>query len=51
MKKHNNDNLLHLKRKYGEILTYDVYINKINSINILSNKGKTTFNLEENIMK
>ena len=47
MKKHNNDNLLHLKRKYGEILTYDVYINKINSINILSNKGKTTFNLEE----
>ena len=47
MKKQNNNKLLYLKRKQGEIFIFDVYINKINSITILSNKGKSTFILEE----
>ena len=43
MKKQNNNKLLYLKRKLGEIFIFDVYINKINSIKILSNKGKSNF--------
>ena len=43
MKKQNNNKLLHLKRKLGDIFIFDVYINKIKSIKILSNIGNSIF--------
>ena len=48
MKKYNNNNLLHLKKKLGDIFIFDVMLIKLSQLlYILSNKGKSTLFLEE----
>ena len=49
MKKYNIKDIdrSYLKRKKNEILVFDIYVNQINEIKILSENGKSIFYFDE----